>query len=319
MISIVAPVYNIEKYLSAFIESIICQTYTNWELMLVDDGSVDSSGRMCDEYASKDKRIKVIHKSNGGVSTARNEGLKIVSGEWLLMPDADDTLSPNALEVLLSYTNDDVDLICGSYTRYVLGRIVPERRPAETRKYSVEEYVEEIGKLTGVRNIDRYCWNKLFRMSVIKDNNILFDESLSYREDILYIYQYLMKCSHYIQCISYNMYTYYRRDTGAALSLQTVYTPKSSGKFYSMVRCYDILEQMEASSVVKRRMKLEILKAYNEVKCLIANEKKWKEDSHKMHEIRLRYYSRKDLTITRIKKLIGIIKARLFKLVRKPQ
>jgi len=90
MISIVVPVYKVEQYLSQCIESIIGQKFTDWELLLVDDGSPDKSGTICDKYVEKDKRIHVIHKENGGVSSARNLGIKEAKGEWIIFVDADD-------------------------------------------------------------------------------------------------------------------------------------------------------------------------------------------------------------------------------------
>ena len=90
IISIIVPVYNTEKYLDQCIQSVLAQTYTNWELLLIDDGSTDSSGAICDKYAAEDNRIRVFHKENGGVSSARNLGLDNAQGEWISFVDADD-------------------------------------------------------------------------------------------------------------------------------------------------------------------------------------------------------------------------------------
>ena len=102
LISVIIPVYNVEKYLPECIESVLKQTHTNLEIILVDDGSPDNSPQICDEYAQKDSRIKVIHKENGGVSSARNEGLKIAKGEWISFIDADDWVEKNFCEILLN-------------------------------------------------------------------------------------------------------------------------------------------------------------------------------------------------------------------------
>ncbi len=116
LISIIVPVYNVEKYLRKCIDSIIYQTYQNIEIILVDDGSKDASGQICDEYAEKDARITVIHKENGGVSIARNRGLDIAMGQWILFVDADDILPTDALsyyaEIVTYY---EVDMVLGSY------------------------------------------------------------------------------------------------------------------------------------------------------------------------------------------------------------
>lgn len=116
-ISVIVPVYNVEKYLRQCIESIKMQTFENWELILVDDGSLDNSGSICDEYAQSDNRIKVVHKENGGVSTARNFGLAIAAGKYISFIDSDDYIVPKFFEImlekLLTYKADIVR--CGFY------------------------------------------------------------------------------------------------------------------------------------------------------------------------------------------------------------
>lgn len=109
-ISIIAPVYQVEEYLSHFIESILAQTFTDWELLLIDDGSSDNSGQICDEYALKDERINVFHKQNGGVTAARKDGVKNARSEWITFVDSDDMLYPQALTVLYSHI-ENVDLV----------------------------------------------------------------------------------------------------------------------------------------------------------------------------------------------------------------
>lgn len=312
VISIVAPVFNVEKYLPSFIDSILSQTYTQWELILVDDGSTDSSSDICDKYARIDKRLRVIHQMNRGVSAARNAGIRTSKGTWLMLPDSDDIVAANALERMLSFTDDDVDLVSAGYQRYVLGKFISEKHPSETRKMPVKEYVEKIGMSPKARNIDRYCWNKLFRLSVIKQNCIYYHEDIFFREDVLYVYQYLLRCRSNVMTISDSVYSYFMRPTSAAKSLTLHYSSKSCGKFYSMTRCYDILEQMDEVSIdTKRRMKAEILSAYNAVSRLIGDDKRWKNDKQAMDVALRKYYNRKELTIFRIKricrKLVSIV------------
>ena len=116
-ISVIVPVYNVEKYLVQCIESIKMQTFENWELILVDDGSQDNSGMICDEYAQKDNRIKVVHQKNRGVSTARNSGVKFATGKYISFVDSDDYIVPNFFEIMLekliAYKADMVR--CGFY------------------------------------------------------------------------------------------------------------------------------------------------------------------------------------------------------------
>ena len=110
-ISIIVPVYNTEKYLHRCIDSILTNTFTDFELLLIDDGSTDSSGVICDEYAAKDSRIYVFHKENGGASSARNLGLGKAKGEWITFVDSDDTLQKNALDLLYKSSDSSVDAV----------------------------------------------------------------------------------------------------------------------------------------------------------------------------------------------------------------
>ena len=118
LISIIIPVYNVEDYIRPCLDSILAQTYTNFEAILVDDGSKDGSGRICDEYAEKDSRFIVVHKENGGVSSARNKGLEIAKGEWVLFCDSDDTLYPYSLIILIKHIDKDIEFILGGYEHY---------------------------------------------------------------------------------------------------------------------------------------------------------------------------------------------------------
>lgn len=112
LISVIIPVYNVEKYLSECVDSVLKQTYENFEIILVDDGSTDGSGAMCNEYAARDSRIRVIHKANGGASSARNVGIGAAAGDYLYFPDSDDYITPDALEKLLNRAEkEDADLV----------------------------------------------------------------------------------------------------------------------------------------------------------------------------------------------------------------
>ena len=121
MVSCIIPVYNTEKYLPRCIESVLAQTFVDWEMLLIDDGSTDASGSICDEYAAKDERIRVFHKENGGISSARNVGLNYAQGEWIFFVDSDDSLPKTSLESLLSRSSD-ANIIAGGFL-FVFGGI----------------------------------------------------------------------------------------------------------------------------------------------------------------------------------------------------
>jgi glycosyltransferase involved in cell wall biosynthesis len=303
VVSIVAPVYNVEPYLPNFIDSVIGQTFTDWELLLVDDGSTDKSGKICDDYALKDERIKVIHKENGGVSSARNAGLKEMKGEWVLMPDPDDELPLDSLETLYKNTSDEIDLVSASYLWYKEGRYRIPVKQSFDKDYSRDEYASVMGVIPQPRNHDRRCCNKLFRASVITENHIYFPEDIHYREDVLYNYLYMEHVVRRVRCLSYNMYIYYMRDTGAALSLQESYTLKSGGKFISMTRCYDILEKIGASEKTKLRMKSEMLDAYKAISKLIDRTGTRKEDRISYFKKLRQYFSYWDLCLIGLRRL----------------
>lgn len=118
IVSIIVPVYNTEKYLSQCIDSILSQTFIDYELILVNDGSTDNSGKICDEYATKDNRIVVIHKENGGANKAREAGVIASNCEWVIFVDSDDIISKNAIETLYNNINDDIDIVIGQIEGY---------------------------------------------------------------------------------------------------------------------------------------------------------------------------------------------------------
>lgn len=182
MLSIIVPVYNAESYLSRCIDSILSQRLASIEILLVDDGSTDQSGTICDKYAAKDNRIKVFHKTNGGVSSARNMGLNHASGEWIAFVDADDQLTNNAL-------SEDVlegDLILYPYLIQKNGDIVHASWKFTPALYSeaqsfLSRYIHE--------GTFRTVWSKLFRKKLI--GKIRFDERISIGEDHLFLLEYL--------------------------------------------------------------------------------------------------------------------------------
>ena len=148
LISIIVPVYNIEEYLPRCVESILKQTYSNLELILVDDGSTDTSGAICDEYAKKDQRIRVIHKKNGGSSSARNEGIKIALGEYLGFVDSDDYIEPQMYEKMVRAIKDTNCHIVQVARDEIddQGNLMQEicKMPDDIIKYTAEEFLREL-------------------------------------------------------------------------------------------------------------------------------------------------------------------------------
>lgn len=182
LISIIVPVYNVESYLKQCIDSILAQSYKNLEIILVDDGSTDRSGQICDQYAEKDSRIHVVHKANGGLSSARNAGLKICHGDYLGFVDSDDYIAPEMYKVLLdNLFREDADIsACEFYWTY------PDHAEASGNEkayfiFSGKEAAKSLfvhSKTLSV-SVKRVVWNKLYRRSVFfpeKGDNIIFPE-----------------------------------------------------------------------------------------------------------------------------------------------
>ena len=181
LISVIVPVYKVENYIKECIESIINQTYTNLEIILVDDGSPDNSGKICDEYAKRDKRIKVIHKQNGGVSLARNTGLDNSNGEYVTFIDADDYVSSEYCEKLL-YTlkKENADCVACGYNR-IYGNTIEKVVREDSYFLNNIEFLEDI---LFVQSGLGFCHMKLWKKSCIGD--IRFDKRLKVGEDALF-------------------------------------------------------------------------------------------------------------------------------------
>lgn len=180
LISIIVPVYNSENTLNRCVDSILSQTFHDWELLLIDDGSKDSSGDICDEYARKDSRIKVFHKENGGVSSARNYGIKLAKGEWIIFIDSDDYFLLNALKILLNRALKCKILISAA-NFYV---------EKNNRRFGVCQGKTRILKNNFLSWYFYTCFLRagvvLFHKSVI--TKVLFDEGLSRYEDVKFLF-----------------------------------------------------------------------------------------------------------------------------------
>lgn len=208
LVSILIPVYNAADYLEKCVHSVVSQTEKDWELVLVDDGSLDSSGIIADHLAAKDSRIKVIHKVNGGVSSARNAGLDAATGEYIVFIDSDDIVEPKYLEELLRWKVQGRSI--------VYGNVVNDYTDLQASRISFDY---EDGKIIDLSNDHKGICNyrliengfpiaKLFRRKIIQDAHLRFDESISFHEDHVFVLSYLSlvdrvflsapPCYHYI-------------------------------------------------------------------------------------------------------------------------
>lgn len=192
-ISIIVGVYNSSKYLRRCLDSILAQTYKDWELLLIDDGSTDDSGRICDEYARKDQRIRVFHKNNGGIASVRQLGIEQASGEYSIHIDSDDWVEPPMLEEMYAEAfRTNADVVVADYIHELVGKKVYRAQHAERHSLKAIEAIlsgRQIGTL----------WNKLIRHNLYCKYNLSFTEGIDVGEDALILarlYQQLVSISY---------------------------------------------------------------------------------------------------------------------------
>lgn len=209
LISIIVPVYNVEGTLNRCIDSILNQTFSDWELFLIDDGCTDKSGKICDEYASKDGRIKVFHKENGGVSSARNVGLDNAKGEWITFCDSDDFVYSDWLKNYVDNISEGIDLICQAFEcdKTLVYKFKNKRRFGLTYRGCVQDAILLLDK----DFIVGYLWVKLFKRSIIESNKLRFDVRFNFWEDQEFCFRYF-SCIKNIVCTEKVGYYYYSPD-----------------------------------------------------------------------------------------------------------
>lgn len=183
-ISVIIPVYNAEPFLPACLDSVLAQTYRELEIILVNDGSTDASGAICDCYASIDKRIQVIHQKNGGVSRARNRGLEVATGELVSFVDSDDTMEPDMYDFLVRLMQEhEADISHCGYKRYDKQGVLV-REVNGTHRLMVQSGEEAIVCMLRGDFFSNGLWNKLFRSKVVQ--GLRFQEDLKNNEDVLF-------------------------------------------------------------------------------------------------------------------------------------
>lgn len=202
-ISVIVPIYNSEDFLKKSLLSLFNQSYKNIEIILVDDGSTDLSGSICDEFAKKDDRFYVVHKDNGGVSSARNFGLDIASGDWIAFVDSDDYVEPDYLSLFCPSYSDF--LIQGGHKEF--GASKNENLILKTELVDISSNAEKL--LDFENGYIFYPWGKLFRADIIKKHHIRFNTNMRLSEDFCFVLEYLTHITE-IKKVSNNLYHYHR-------------------------------------------------------------------------------------------------------------
>lgn len=247
-LSIVMPVYNVENYLSMCIDSILAQSFFDFELLLIDDGSLDKSGVICDEYAISDKRVKVIHQKNQGVSVARNKGIAMASGTYIGFVDADDWIESQMYEVMIDLAeSEDADVVvCGMQRCTDNGRKI-EKIFCGKGVFTQKELLLDLYGMPSFTG--GYCVNKIFRREKIKD--IYFDEKIKIGEDFVFLFNCYKECykAVKIEDIFYNI----RERLGSAThnkSIETIYYLIYGAYLLRKMTINDDIE-LEAKSIEK--------------------------------------------------------------------
>lgn len=208
LISLIVPIYNVEKFLPGCIESIMGQTYENIEIILVDDGSPDSCPQICDEYAGKDARIRVIHQKNKGLSGARNTGIENAQGEYLIFVDSDDTVEPTMVEDLYTYAteNDCAIVACGRNYVFEDGQVICKITDEKSKVYNFEDAMHEMNTFT---LFDMSAWAKIYKKELFE--SIRFPEG-KLSEDYYIAYK-LFDMAQSIGYVAKPLYNYLQRQS----------------------------------------------------------------------------------------------------------
>lgn len=207
LISIIIPVYQAERYLHRCMESVLAQTYPNWECILIDDGSLDNSGKICQDYSAKDTRIHIIHQNNAGASSARNAGIESSQGDFLCFIDADDYVTPDYISSMYNEMESNVDLIFQGIT-HLQGEKTTLLGFKEKKIYSVDSSCKFFDEYSLFRFCGSYC--KLFRRTIIEQNHIRYSKNIICAEDYDFLLRYLIHCENFkvLPCYNYIYISY---------------------------------------------------------------------------------------------------------------
>lgn len=216
LISIIIPVFNAEKFLGQCLDSILAQTYDNYEVVIINDGSTDKTGEIIDYYSKNEARIHPYHRNNCGVSSARNFGISVASGEYICFIDADDIISNNYLDILYTAIQKGADSSIAGFKHIDVPQdkeiiVVPQKQEIKNLNDSILDFLD-----FEKPDWQRYLWNRLFKMSVIKKYNIRFREDIFYKEDGVFLVDYLCKSNGLVSYSDHIIY-YYRQNQNSAL------------------------------------------------------------------------------------------------------
>lgn len=274
MVTLAVPVFNMDHYLPRCMDSLLNQTNGDYEILLIDDGSSDGSGALCDAYASSyPERVRAIHKENGGLSSARNAGIDAAMGEFIVFPDPDDWAEPEYVEAFLSFQRRfDADLVCTGYFVDYRDCCTPAKQDQET--VLMDGAAGQKGLLLPPR-MDGFAWNKLYRVNVIREQGLRFRDDVGITEDLDFAYRYLAHCEKVCFAPSSRTYHYFQREGAATRS------GFSLGKLDSLRTYERIIADREGSES-------ELAKAARDELCTMAVNLLWQYENSACREPRAR-------------------------------
>ena len=262
-ISVVVSVYKVKDYLDHCVQTLLDQTYRNYEILLVDDGSPDECGAMCDAWAKKETRIRAYHKPNGGLSSARNFGIAHANGDFIIFPDPDDWVEPQYLEKLVSLREaNHADLsICG-YRNFKGGKEYTWNSAAVPMVLNTADALEMMMR---PNDFCGFAWNKLYSMKVINGHALRFDEELGMAQDLHFNVRYLQLCRR----IAYDpvpLYHYNRGSSGVTV-VKNALTPRQMSGLLTYKKIADLTHDaypiVEAAAYASLcRLCLKYIRAY---------------------------------------------------------
>lgn len=216
LISVIVPIYKAEKCLNRCVDSILAQSYKDFEVLLINDGSPDNCSKICDDYSAQDNRVKVLHKENQGVSAARNDGIRMARGEYIMFVDSDDEIYPDAMKVMIEQMVNECDVVIGKTMCF--SELHPKGIQNEDLKkqlYDLHGFIKETVQTES--SIFLVIWSKLFKTDIINKNRLRFDVLMDYGEDTKFMCQYLILCKN-IYITSDFVYKYYQATEGSLSS-----------------------------------------------------------------------------------------------------
>ncbi len=268
MLSLIIPIYNASSYLASCLDSLLSQSYQDFELILVDDGSMDDSPSICDEYAAKDERIKVLHEAHHGVAHSRQVGLEVTRGEYILYVDADDTVEPGMIvDMYQEAVTKKADLVICDYRELTHeGEVYRKQEPTALDGVAVLEDILD-GKLYGA------LWNKMMRREWLLQTKASFPQGLTMREDLIFLSQ----CLPYASKIAYIHKAYYGYERRNASALTSHYVNESLAYYQQECLWVDlILENQFLQASTRQRLQTYLLElAYITLKSGLFDKPKW--------------------------------------------